>query len=133
MGPFLVFPTEVGVFRSRRKNTPVNIGLAALSALPPDPLVTEAPCPDSSAFQSPPEPWQPSTTIMLQSSWPRSLGGSQNLRYFHLFFHLFIQHTFIDRKNVQGMGAGDSKISEANSLEGVDRQVNIDNGHVVQK
>ena len=50
-----------------------------------------------------------------------------------MFFHLFIQHTSIDRQNVRGMGAGDSKVSEANSLEGVDGQVNRDNGHVVQK
>lgn len=41
MGPFLVFP-RVEVFRSHRNNTPVNVGLAALSALPPDPVVTEA-------------------------------------------------------------------------------------------
>lgn len=50
-----------------------------------------------------------------------------------MFFHLFIQHTFIDRQNVRGMGAGDSKVSEANSLDRVDGQVNRDNGHIVQK
>lgn len=43
MGPFLVFPTGVGVFRSHRNYTPANVGTAALSALPPDPAVTVAP------------------------------------------------------------------------------------------
>lgn len=34
---------------------------------------------------------------------------------------------------MRGMGAGDSKVSEANSLDRVDGQVNRDNGHIVQK
>lgn len=88
MGPFLVFPTGGGGgFRSHRNNTVANVGLAALGALPPDSVVTEAPG------------WtaQPSRTLQSLGGLQRQpcdspagldlwgAGVSQNLRYFHLF------------------------------------------------
>lgn len=70
MGPFLVFPTGVGVFRSHRNYTPANVGLAALSALPPDPAVTVAPgqtAQPSRVLQK--KALAAFATAMLPSSW----------------------------------------------------------------
>lgn len=101
MGPFLVFPTGAGVFRSHRNNTPAKVGPAALSALPPDPVVTVAPdqaaqplesCRGWAAFNN------LHCTIQLACVFAGAGGRrSQNLRYFHLFVHLFTQHTFSAR------------------------------------